>query len=142
LGKDKVFSHCIIIWRQSVKILTYLEIIHQGCPYEKLHNMVLSISKFWVTNFDFGANHEGQGWSVPRINQLSTRSFTILTPCLELIGWDLLKIGVLLTLWFEHRITMLFYLDHGMVTLMIWLSLIVNYANDIEKLGFVSKKNA
>jgi hypothetical protein len=67
-------------------MLVDLESTHPRLTYEVPHDMA-PISKFGLgyTNFNPGANHEGQSRSVDKANQLSGRACATFTPSLKLI---------------------------------------------------------
>jgi hypothetical protein len=73
-------------WLDNVKLIVDLKSTHQGLSYEVLHNIVLSILKYdlGVHHFWPGANHEGQGLSALKTNQLSDRPYATFTPRLKL----------------------------------------------------------
>jgi hypothetical protein len=85
--------HCVIKWRDSIKILTDLESIYQGLSYEVLHDMVPSISKFDLvyTIFYLSPYHEGHTRLIPKSNQLNVRPYATCTPSLELICLKILE---------------------------------------------------
>jgi hypothetical protein len=89
--KIQFLRYDVTKWRHKVKIFVDLESTHQDLSYDVQHDMVP------YGNFDFkiwpwgkqistrSETHEGQGWSAPKINQLSGSSYPTFTPSLELI---------------------------------------------------------
>jgi hypothetical protein len=97
--KFKFLRYNVAKWHHNVKILIDLESTHPVLSYEVLHDMVPYGTvdfKIWPWGKQTkisprSETHEGQGRSVPKINQLSGRPYATFTPSLELIWKELLR---------------------------------------------------
>jgi hypothetical protein len=91
LKKNQFLRYDVTKRRHNVKKIVDLESTHQDLSNEVLHDMVLYGTfdfKIWSSGMQISTcckTHEGQGRSAPNANQLSSSSFTTLTPSLELI---------------------------------------------------------
>jgi hypothetical protein len=78
-------------WRHNVKFFVDVESTRQYLSYDVQHDMVPYGTfdfKIWPWGKQISTRsktHEGQGWSAPKINQLSGRLDVTFTPSLELI---------------------------------------------------------
>jgi hypothetical protein len=91
-GKENQFlRYDVTKWPHNVKLFVDLESTYQGLSYEVQHHVVPYGTfdfKIWPWGKQISTRsetHEGQGWSAPKTNQLSTRPFATCTPSLELI---------------------------------------------------------
>jgi hypothetical protein len=94
----------------------------------------------FAVNFNLGANHEGQGRSTTKTNQLSARSSSYATFTPSLIGVDPIRSNYTkkIKVFVDPLILPWNNLDRGMVTLMTWI--MSPWWSTIQK--GIEKKNA
>jgi hypothetical protein len=101
---DVITSKCLLIWKALIKGF-YMR--YYTVWFLRIQNLTLV-----CTIFDKSTNHEGQGRSALKTNQLSGRACATFTPSLKLIRiWIIRKIRFLSVLWLGQILIFTFDLD-------------------------------